>query len=358
MKSILNLQTFFLNKKILITGVTGFKGAWLAQILHLWGAKVVGVSLRPHTKPNLFSILKLNKNIKNYFADIRDFKKIKNIFAKEKPEIVIHLAAQALVRKSYDEPLLTHSTNISGTANILECIRNFKFVKSSVIITTDKVYGSPSTSSGTSYFKEDDSLGVSDPYSSSKAAADIVAQSYIKNGVNAAIARAGNVIGGGDWGEDRLMTDIVRAIYEKKSVCRIRNPKAVRPWQHVFEPLAGYLMLARELYLKNQEAVGVWNFGPHEEAHVSVEYMVKNFIKPESYKIAPDNLKPETAILQLDPTKARTQLDWQPCFTLDKALRLTMDWYEAFYGNKKDMVNFSNKQIANYFDKDSKDAIR
>ncbi len=353
-----SMKDFYKNKKVLITGHTGFKGAWLAQILHLWGAKVIGVSLRPHTKPNLFSILKLDKNIKNYFVDIRDFKKIKNIFAREKPEVVIHLAAQALVRKSYDEPLLTHSTNILGTANILECVRASKSVKSSVIITTDKVYtpinlnGLSSSIRGTPFFKEEDPLGASDPYGSSKAAADIVAQSYIKQGVRAGIARAGNVIGGGDWGADRLIVDLARSIYEHKKPCKIRNPGSIRPWQHVLEPLAGYLILALEIYNGNEKAIGVWNFGPYEKAHLNVGALADMSIKlakAGSYEIIADISKPETAVLQLDPTKARNNIKWLPKLELEEALKITFDWYEKFYAKKTDMVEYSNRQIEGYF---------
>jgi CDP-glucose 4,6-dehydratase len=343
------LREFFKGKRVLITGHTGFKGAWLAQILHLWGAEVVGVSLRPHTKPNLFTATHLKDRVKTYFVDIRDFKKLKAIFKKEKPEIVFHLAAQAIVRTSYDKPKETHEINVMGTVNVLECIRAEKSVKASVIVTTDKVYD-PDNRRGDKFYKEDDRIDASDHYGSSKAAADIIARTYIKHGLNAAVVRAGNVMGGGDWGVDRIIVDVMRAKYENQPLL-LRNPTAVRPWQHVLEPVSGYLMLAKELYGGNAKMARAWNFGPYVEAHQSVEYIAKSLIGQNRYKIIPDVSKPETLILQLDPIDARRHLNWNPKLELKEALQMTEDWYKKFYEQKTNMIEFTNQQISQYFNR-------
>src|SRR3989344_5094562 len=248
---------FYRKKKVLITGHTGFKGSWLSRILLSWGAEIVGIALPPATNPSLFKILNLKNQLKHYEIDIRDQKKVNKIFLDEKPEIVFHLAAQPIVRISYDDPVYTHATNILGTAHVLECIRESESVRSAVIVTTDKVYRNDGRREP---YRETDQLAGFDPYSASKAAADIVAQSYIHSFFNPhdygrhhrtliGIARAGNVIGGGDWSRDRLIPDIVRMIFDdRQGKIILRNPRAERPWQHVLEPLFGYLLLARELY--------------------------------------------------------------------------------------------------------------
>lgn len=354
------MKNFFKGKKILITGHTGFKGAWLSQILLEFGSDVVGVSLPAETDPSLFSILDLEKRMKTYYQDIRDFKAMKEIFEAEKPEIVFHLAAQALVRGSYDDPLKTFSTNVLGTANVLQAIKEVGGVKSAVIITTDKVYfnnGLPNP------YRETDPLGGYDPYSSSKAAADIVTSSYIQSFFNVAdfgekhdtlvaIARAGNVIGGGDWADDRLVPDIVRAIYDKKKEIVLRNPKAVRPWQHVLAPLHGYLTLARELNEKNIDSVGAWNFGPHPDESITVEEVVEEAIKIlglGSHRVEADTAKHEASLLTLDISKAKSELRWEPKINFEQSIRMTFDWYKEYHENRDKIVEFTNKQIAEYF---------
>lgn len=354
------MKDFFKGKKILITGHTGFKGAWLSQIMLEFGADVIGVSLLADSNPSLFSVLGLEKRMKTYYQDIRDFNAIKEIFEAEKPEIVFHLAAQALVRSSYDDPLKTFSTNIQGTANILQAIKETGGVKSAVIITTDKVYfnnGLPNP------YRETDPLGGYDPYSSSKAAADIVTSSYIQSFFNVvdfgkkhdtlvAIARAGNVIGGGDWADDRLIPDIVRAVYDKKEAIVLRNPQAVRPWQHVLAPLHGYLMLARELFEKNIDSVGAWNFGPHPEESITVEEVVKEAIKIlglGSHRVEIDMNKHEASLLTLDISKAKSELKWEPKINFEASIKMTFDWYREYYENRNQIVEFTNKQIAEYF---------
>jgi CDP-glucose 4,6-dehydratase len=354
-----NIQNFFKNKKVLITGHTGFKGAWLTKILFNWGTDIVGIALRPATTPNLFSLLNIKSNLTNYFTDIRNFKKVKEIFIKEKPEIVFHLAAQSLVRDSYDDPLYTFETNIIGTVNILQVMKEVGGIKSAIIITTDKVYENKRTNSS---YKEDDKLGGYDPYSSSKAGAEIVINSYIKSFFNPkdygkkhktliASARCGNAIGGGDWAKDRIVTDIVRSVFEKNEKIIIRNPNSIRPWQYVLEPLYGYLLLAKRLYEGESNLSGPWNFGPSEGNYLKVEELVEEAIKilkKGSYTIKRDFGKPEAEVLRLNIDKAKNILGWQPKFNLRDALEFAFDWYRDFY-NKKDIVNSTNKQIKLFF---------
>jgi len=356
------MRDFFKNKKILITGNTGFKGAWLSQILLEFGADVVGISLPPETSPSLFNTLGLDKRMKTSFCDIRDFDSINKIFEKEKPEIVFHLAAQAIVRDSYDDPLKTFSSNSLGTANVLESIRKCGCVKSAVIITTDKVYLNKESINP---YCETDQLGGYDPYSASKAAADIIANSYIKSFFNVsdfgkkhntlvAIARAGNVIGGGDWANARLVPDIIRAIYDKKENIILRNPLAVRPWQHVLDPLCGYMTLAKGLYEKNINCVGAWNFGPSQENVITVEDLVKkaiNILGEGAYSVESDETKHEANLLTLDINKSQSLLNWQPKIDFDESIEMTFDWYKKYYNDNNDIINLTNYQINQYFSK-------
>jgi CDP-glucose 4,6-dehydratase len=355
-----NLQKFFKNKKILITGHTGFKGSWLTKILLNWDAKIIGIALRPNTIPNLFGLLNIKRNIKNYFVDIRNFKKVNVILLKEKPEIVFHLAAQPLVRDSYDEPLYTFETNVIGTANVLEAIRKTRKVRAAVMITTDKVYEDKRNHC----YKEDDKLMGYDPYSASKVGAEMVIDSYIKSFFNpkdyqkkhttlVVSARSGNVIGGGDWQKDRLMPDIIRAVFEKKGKVIIRNPISIRPWQYVLEPLYGYMLLAKKLYEGKKEFSGAWNFGPEERNYLTVKEIVEKtfkMLKIGSYIIKRDSTKHEVDFLRLDISKAKKILGWKPTFDLDQALKLTLDWYKSFY-NGEDMIKIANQQIRLFFDK-------
>jgi len=355
-----NLQKFFKNKKILITGHTGFKGSWLTKILLNWDAKIIGIALRPNTIPNLFGLLNIKRNIKNYFVDIRNFKKVNEILLKEKPEIVFHLAAQPLVRDSYDDPLYTFETNVIGTANVLEAIRKTRKVRAAVMITTDKVY----EDKGNHCYKEDDKLMGYDPYSASKVGAEMVIDSYIKSFFNpkdyqkkhttlVVSARSGNVIGGGDWQKDRLMPDIIRAVFEKKGEVIIRNPISIRPWQYVLEPLYGYMLLAKKLYEGKKEFSGAWNFGPEERNYLTVKEIVEKtfkMLKIGSYIIKRDPTKHEVDFLRLDISKAKKILGWKPTFDLDQSLKLTLDWYKSFY-NGEDVIKIANQQIRLFFDK-------
>ncbi len=350
---------FFHNKKILITGHTGFKGAWLSHILLNFGVKVVGVSLDPPTRPNLFELLDLQNRLTHYRADLRDLGKLQEIFSKEKPEIVFHFAAQALVREGYRDPHFTFSTNVLGTVNVLEAVRRIGEVGAVVVATTDKVY----KNRGVLYpYKEEDILGGEDPYSASKVAADISTQSFIKSFFPAeklgrthstavAIVRSGNLIGGGDWGTDRLLPDIVRSVYEEEKKILIRNPKSVRPWQHVLDPIHGCLLLAKELLLGNEKAVGAWNFGPKETNFLTVEEIVKRafeILGQGEYEIVPDSNKPEEALLTLDASKAHKYLGWQPRYHIDEALEKTLVWYKHFY-EQKSVVKITDEQISTHF---------
>lgn len=354
------MKFFFKGKKILITGHTGFKGSWLSQILLQWGAEVVGVSLPSKTGPSLFTILDLENKIKSYFVDIRNFDELKKIIEKERPEIVFHLAAQAIVRTSYDEPLETYSTNCLGTTHVMQALHEVGCTKSAVIVTTDKVY---KNLEWIYPYRENDALGGYDPYSASKAAADIIAQSYIQSFFNPkdygekhntliAIARAGNVIGGGDWAPYRLIPDIIRSVYERKEKIIIRSPQSIRPWEHVLEPLSGYLNLAMRLYGGEKEFSDTWNFGPNYESFIDVETVVKkatDMLGEGSYEIQEDNTKHEANILKLDTTKAKALLQWCPRLDFQKSIELTFDWYKNYYQKEEDPVLFTNKQIDMFF---------
>lgn len=356
----LMLEEFYKNKKILITGHTGFKGSWLSQILINWGAQVVGYSLEPNTQPALFDILGLAKRLEHHIGDIRDYQNLKKIITQTKPEIVFHLAAQPLVRESYDNPLYTFQTNIMGTANLLQAVKEGEGVKAVVVITTDKVYRNQEQDH---CFKEDDPLSGYDPYSASKAGAEIVTDAYLKSFFNPqdynvrhqtliASARSGNVIGGGDWSKDRLMTDIIRAVFENDKPVIIRNPQAVRPWQHVLEPLGGYLLLAEKLYQGQREFVGPWNFGPDRESFLTVEEILSKafaILQKGAYAVERDDKKHETTLLKLDINKAKNVLKWRPIFDIDTALNLTFNWYKSFY-NKENIVDLTNQQINSFLE--------
>lgn len=353
------MRNFYKNKKVLITGHTGFKGSWLTQILINSGTEIIGYSLKPNTQHSLFKVLNLEKKIDHNIGDIRDYKNFKKIFIKKKPEIIFHLAAQPLVRDSYDDPLYTFETNIIGTANVLQVIKETESAKSAIIITTDKVY---KDKNWIYPYRENDELGGYDPYSSSKAGAEIIIDSYIKSFFNPkdynkkhkiliASARAGNVIGGGDWQKDRLMPDIIKAVFEKKKKIIIRNPNSIRPWQYILEPLYGYMLLARRLYNGERKFSGAWNFGPNDSNFLTVKELLEkalSILKEKFYIIKKDKSKHEADLLRLDISKAKNILKWKPILNIDTTLQLTFDWYKSFY-NKEDIINLTNKQIDLFF---------
>ena len=355
----MTLPEFFKNKRVLVTGHTGFKGAWLSHILLQFGADVSGFSLPSETVPNLYTLLSLHTEVRNHMGDVRDLENVRSVMREHEPEIVFHLAAQALVRKSYDDPMFTVSTNVGGTANVLEATREVKCARAVVIVTSDKVY--TNREDGRAY-KEGDALGGGDPYSASKAAADIVAQSYATAFFNprdfhrthetlVGIGRAGNVIGGGDWANDRLIPDVVRAVYQGDKVVKVRSPKSVRPWQHVLEPVYGYLLLARHLYEGNVNAARAWNFGPDASGFLSVEDIVQrsgSILGNCAYEVISDNNKSEARLLALDATEANQVLEWRPQLTADGALRRTLAWYKEYYF-RGSITEITNQQIMEFF---------
>ncbi|BEK49242.1 TPA: CDP-glucose 4,6-dehydratase [Campylobacter coli] len=354
------LFDIYKNKKVFISGHTGFKGSWLSLWLNYIGAKVYGYSLQPNTTPNHFEIINLqDKLAQNYFADINDLKKLEEAMIESDPEIIFHLAAQPLVRYSYKNPLETFQTNAMGTFNILNCARKLKNLKAIVIITTDKVYENKEWLWG---YREDESLGGYDPYSASKACAEIITNSMRQSffnidvfgkshGVLVASARAGNVIGGGDWSQDRLIPDIIKAASEN-SLAIIRNPKSTRPWQHVLEPLRGYLMLGERLLLEQKEFATSFNFGPNNEGDLSVEDVLKLaslFWDKISYQVQVDlNTPHEANLLMLDISKARKMLNWTPILNSSLSVEWTIKWYREFYENK---ITLTSKQLENYMEK-------
>jgi CDP-glucose 4,6-dehydratase len=345
----MNWLKFFSGKKILITGHTGFKGSWLTLWLVNLGAEVIGYSLEPPTKPNLFEILRLEKEITHIIGDVRDGEKLKNVFKKYKPEIVFHLAAQPLVRVSYKEPKLTYETNVMGTLNLLEAVRQTESVKVVIVVTTDKCYENKEWFYG---YREVDPLGGYDPYSSSKACVEILVSSY-RNSFQLPVAtvRAGNVIGGGDWQVDRLIPDCVKALSKGETI-KIRNPDAIRPWQHVLEPLYGYLLLAVKMWKEPERFCEAWNFGPYEKDTATVREVVEKVIRlwgKGSYEVIEDRSFHEAGLLRLDISKTMLKLGWRPKWNLDKALERTVKWYKRFYEGKTDMVKYSIKEIENYF---------
>lgn len=360
-----DLQSFFQNKKVLVTGHTGFKGAWLSEALVNWGANVAGVALPPQVTPNLYDTIGLADRMRTHLVDIRDFDALASIVQKEQPEIVIHLAAQAIVRESYRDPLRTISVNTLGTAHVLEAIRKTPSVKSAVLITTDKVYENKEWWYA---YRETDTLGGHDPYSASKSSADMVITSYTRSffhpdcygkdhGTLIAIARAGNVIGGGDWSPDRLMPDFVRATFEAGTSMRLRNPASIRPWEYVLEPVSGYLLLAKKLYEGNTACTGAWNFGPNDESFVTAEEMLKKAVVISgrgAYHVAPDTFGHESSLLKLDIAKAKSVLGWRPILNLEENLRFTLDWYGAYYRKNEDMRHVTDTQINSFFNQFTK----
>ncbi|MDR0952713.1 MAG: CDP-glucose 4,6-dehydratase [Elusimicrobiota bacterium] len=350
------MQDFYKGKKVFITGHTGFKGAWLTQVLLSFGAEVKGYALAPNTEPSLYNLLNLKDKMQSVIADIRDGEKLKAEMTAFKPDIALHLAAQPLVRLSYAEPVMTYETNIMGLVHFLEAVRQTPSARSVVNITSDKCYENRETNTP---YKETDPMGGFDPYSSSKGMAELLSASYrnsffnpkdygVKHKVALATCRAGNVIGGGDYALDRIAPDCARAISQGKEIV-LRSPNATRPWQHVLEPLFGYLLVAKKLWDSVDYAQG-WNFGPEPSDIKTVEELVKKFIAvwgKGSYSITPDTKLHEAKLLHLDITKAKTLLNWRPVYNFDKAVLTTAEWYKNFYEGK-DIVAYTMKQIKDY----------
>ena len=347
-------------KTILITGHTGFKGSWLSLWLKELGANIVGYSLLPKYSPCHFDLLDLK--IISYLEDINEFEKLNKVFKKHNPDLVFHLAAQPLVIYSYENPLETYKTNILGTANILECVRALNKNMSVVIVTSDKCYENKEWHWS---YRENDSLGGIDPYSNSKACAEFITRSYRKSFFDicrkkdklVATARAGNVIGGGDWSDNRLMPDIVRHMFENKKLV-VRNPYAIRPWQHVLESLSGYLLLGEKLLQKKKEHTTSYNFGPVEVLDITVVNFL-NIIKKYWKKIIIEDLikektNYEPCLLKLDSSKSLKKLNWMPVWSQKKSIIKTVEWYESFY-HKNSII--SKDQLYEYIDDSKKKGI-
>lgn len=337
-------DNIYRGKTVLVTGHTGFKGSWLSIWLVKLGAKVVGYGLDPYTEKDNFVLSDLKNKIIDIRGDIRDYKKLNQIFEEYKPEFVFHLAAQPLVRESYINPVYTYEVNVMGTINVLECIRNSLNEMIGIFITTDKCYENKEQVWG---YKENDKLGGYDPYSSSKAACEIAINSWRKSYMNPnkynehkkaiASARAGNVIGGGDWSKDRIIPDCIRAA-EANTYVEIRSPKSIRPWQHVLEALGGYLTLGRRLVENPIDYSEEWNFGPYIKDIVSVKEMckiLKGYYNNVEYKVNENNNVHEANLLALEINKAIFKLGWKPVFDIEEALLLTAEWY----------INYKNENV-------------
>jgi len=330
---------FWKDKRVFLTGHTGFKGSWCALWLQSLGAEVKGYALAPYTKPDLYSIACVSDTINSEIGDIRDLDKITKSMTDFNPDILIHMAAQPLVRYSYKNPVETYQTNVLGTVNVLEAARKCKNLKSIVSVTTDKCYENKEWAWA---YRENEPMGGHDPYSSSKGCAELVTAAYRKSfffsneTANLASARAGNVIGGGDWATDRLIPDILRA-FEKGKPVIIRNPLSTRPWQHVLEPISGYLVLAESLYNQGSEYAEGWNFGPRDEDCKPVSWildkMVAKWGKGASWELDKNNNPHEAGFLKLDISKAGSLLKWQPKWTLNKTLDLIIDWHQEYLSN-------------------------
>jgi len=348
---------FWQGKRVFMTGHNGFKGSWLSLWLQSMGAQVVGYALAPPTNPSLFEVAEVGKGMTSIIGDIRDLEHLRTVFAEHRPEIVIHMAAQALVRYSYIEPVETYSTNVMGTVNLLEAVRSTGCVKAVVNVTSDKCYENREWVWG---YRENEAMGGYDPYSSSKGCAELVAaayrnsyfhpEKYKEHGVALASVRAGNVIGGGDWGDDRLIPDIMRAITQGKSV-NIRNPHAIRPWQHVLEPLSGYLLLAQKLYEEGEAYAESWNFGPNDEDAKPVQWIVERLTKSWGegavWVLDGGDHPHEAHYLKLDCSKAKARLAWKPRWHLEDTLSAIIDWHRA-YLKGKDMRDVTMRQIDAY----------
>lgn len=348
---------FWRKKRVFLTGHTGFKGSWLSLWLSGMGAEVTGYALPPPTEPSLFQACQIDNNVKSICADIRDGRTLTQAILTARPEIVIHMAAQALVRKSYENPVETYAVNVLGTVNLLEAVRSCPGIKAVINVTTDKCYENREWTWG---YRENEALGGYDPYSSSKACSELVTaayrssffhpQAYDQHKVALASARAGNVIGGGDWAADRLIPDLVKSLLAGEKI-KLRNPEAVRPWQHVLEPLSGYLTLAQKLCIDGPEYAEAWNFGPNDSDTRSVAWVAKTLCRQWGgnalYEITQGAQPHEAAVLKLDCSKSRSKLAWSPRWNLEEGIGKVVEWYQA-YQAKQDLPSLCFRQIEEY----------
>ncbi len=353
----LNFKKTFKNKKIIVTGHTGFKGAWLTFWLKRFGANILGISYNLRTKPSIFNTLNLKKGIKSKNLDVRNLKKLRKTINNFQPDFVFHLAAQSLVKKSYLDPLYTFETNSLGTLNVLESLKDLKKKCNVVLITSDKSYKNLELKRG---YKENDILGGVDPYSASKACAELIihsqVNSYFKKGskIKIGVARAGNVIGGGDWSGNRLVPDCIRSWSKNKKVL-LRNPQATRPWQHVFEAIGAYLIFAINLNKSKRFHGEVFNFGPNTNKNYSVLMVIKQmrkYWKNVTWKLnKKKNIKHyESTLLKLNCNKAKKLLKWKSILNFDETIKFTTSWYKTFYTSKRNIIKFSQDQI-DYYEK-------
>ncbi len=361
MNNLFYLKNHFKNKKVLITGHNGFKGTWMCIIFTFLGAKVIGCGLKKNNKFTFFRFIK-NKIYKNIYVDICNYNKFSQIIKKEKPLFIIHLAAQALVFESYKDPIYTFKNNIISSLNLLEILRNYKNKLFVVFITSDKVYKNNEKLSG---YNENSLIGGDDPYSASKASIEMILNSYIKsyllnkNNIKISIARAGNVIGGGDWSDNRIIPDIIKSYFNKKKFI-IRNPDSERPWQHVLEPLFGYIQILIKLRKNEINSGTIFNFGPSIKNTVKVKNLMKllaNSLKKENghslnYLLRKSDIK-ETNILRLNSLKAKNHINWYCKLNIIETINYTSEWYSSFYKrvNDKEIYDFSIRQIENYLKK-------
>lgn len=349
-------DNIYKNKTVLVTGHTGFKGSWLCIWLKELGANVIGYALEPYTKRDNFVVTGLKEKITHIVGDIRNYEKLKSVFSKFQPEFVFHLAAQAILRESYINPKETYDINIGGTVNVLECCRLFNSVKVIINVTSDKCYENKEWIWG---YRENDRLGGYDSYSSSKGCSELITSAYrssffnpndfARHHNNISSVRAGNIIGGGDWQKDRIIPDCIRALESNKPI-HIRNPNAIRPWQHVLEPLSGYLLLAEKMFEDPGNYCEAWNFGPKEESMKNVsevaDIVVENWGKGSWESHLDENAPHEAHTLRLDIAKAMNRLGWKPVWNIDEAVRATIEWYKSYH--EKDMFQFCKQQIESY----------
>jgi CDP-glucose 4,6-dehydratase len=350
-------RDFWRGRRVFITGHTGFKGGWLSLWLQALGARVTGYALEPNTVPSLFEVARVGEGMTSIIADVRDLGRLSRAIRDDQPEVVIHLAAQPLVRLSYQQPVETYAVNVMGTVNLLEAVRQVPSVGAVVIVTTDKCYENREWAWG---YREIDCLGGRDPYSNSKSCAEMVASAYRASFFSGnspadhcaavATARAGNVIGGGDWCSDRLVPDVIAA-FESGMTLRIRKPDAIRPWQHVLEPLRGYLALAERLHADGSNFAEGWNFGPGDEDARTVRWIVEHMARlwgdGASWVAGPGEHPHEATFLRLDSSKARSRLDWHPVMNLEAAIGTVVEWVRAMERGE-DMRRVTSRQIETY----------
>ena len=348
-----SLASFYQGQPVFLTGHTGFKGGWLATWLKAMGAHVTGFAFPPHDPPTFFDAVRVANGIHSVAGDICELEALRSALSRAQPSIVFHMAAQPLVRHSYHDPVATYATNVMGTVHLLEAVRHVPSVRGVVVVTSDKCYENREWVWG---YRENEPMGGFDPYSSSKGCAELVTAAYRRSffsegNTAVATARAGNVIGGGDWSNDRLVPDIVRAVLKNDPVI-LRNPSAVRPWQHVLEPLSGYLLLAEGLCSGSDALANAWNFGPNTDSDITVENLARKAIafwgRGELAVHSNPNAPHEAGILRLDSSKARAQLQWQPRLSVEEAIEWTVEWYRTWAEKPETIEAKTHEQIERF----------